>query len=232
MTTPKTIEYAGSVIPSGDSEHPSSSLYSVQQQRNSTTDKTSRSEADSSAKDTIATTHTDNFVIFDSQSQHMQKLTLDSHFEKYERFEELPESDQQLMIEARKAADDAYAPYSHFHVGAAVLLDSGVIVRGNNQENAAYPSGLCAERVALFATGAQHPNVKIAAIAITAYPEGKKIPAIPISPCGDCRQVMAEYELRYNQKIRLIMEGGNGTFIVSDSVAQLLPFLFSGDVLK
>ncbi len=162
----------------------------------------------------------------------MQKLTLDSHFEKYERFDELPKADQLLMLEARKAADDAYAPYSHFHVGAAVLLDNGIIVRGNNQENAAYPSGLCAERVALFATGAQHPNVKIAAIAITAYPDGKKEPAIPISPCGDCRQVMAEYELRYNQKIRLIMEGGNGTFIVSDSVAQLLPFLFSGDVLK
>ena len=162
----------------------------------------------------------------------MQKLTLDSHFEKYENFEELPPLDQQLIVEARKPADDAYAPYSHFHVGAAVLLENGTIIRGNNQENAAYPSGLCAERVALFATGAQHSGVKINAIAITAYPEGKKTPAVPISPCGDCRQVMAEYELRYNKNIRLIMEGGNGTYIVSDSVAQLLPFLFSGDVLK
>ena len=162
----------------------------------------------------------------------MQKITLDSHFEKYDHFEELTKADQELMTEARKAADDAYAPYSHFHVGAAVLLENGVIVRGNNQKNTTYPSSLYAERVALFATGAQHPNIKISAIAITAYPEGKKIPAIPISPCGDCRQVMAEYELRYHQKIRLIMEGGNGTFIVSDSVAQLLPFLFSGDVLK
>lgn len=162
----------------------------------------------------------------------MQKITLDSHFEKYASFDELPVADQQLMLEAHKAAEDAYAPYSHFHVGAAVLLSNGVIVRGNNQENAAYPSGLCAERVALFASGAQHPNVKIAAIAITAYPEGKKIPARPISPCGDCRQVMAEYELRYHQPIRLIMEGGLGTFIVSESVSQLLPFLFSGEVLK
>lgn len=162
----------------------------------------------------------------------MQKITLDSHFEKYDSFEELTAQDRQLMEEAKKAADDAYAPYSKFHVGAAVLLENGVIVRGSNQENAAYPSGLCAERVALFAAGAQHPGNKIVAIAITAYPEGKKIPAVPISPCGDCRQVMAEYELRYDHKIRLIMEGGNGTYIISDRVAQLLPFLFSGDVLK
>lgn len=162
----------------------------------------------------------------------MEKLTLDSHFEKYENFDELPAGDKRLMEEAIKAADDAYAPYSHFHVGAAVLLENGTVVRGSNQENAAYPSGLCAERVALFASGAQHPGTKIIAIAITAYPEGKKIPAVPISPCGDCRQVMAEYELRYNHKIRLIMEGGKGTYLVSDCVAQLLPFLFSGDVLK
>jgi cytidine deaminase len=162
----------------------------------------------------------------------MQKLTLDSHFEKYESFEELTAQDRLLVEEAKKAADDAYAPYSRFHVGAAVMLENGVIVRGSNQENAAYPSGLCAERVALFAAGAQHPGNKIIAIAITAYPEGKKIPVVPISPCGDCRQVMAEYELRYAHKIRLIMEGGKGTYIVSDCVAQLLPFLFSGDVLK
>ena len=145
---------------------------------------------------------------------------------------QLSDSDRKLLNEAWLACDSAYAPYSNFHVGAALELANGLIFKGNNQENAAYPSGLCAERVALFASGAQHPNIKIAAIAITAFPEGKKIPAIPISPCGDCRQVMAEYELRYNQKIRLIMEGGHGTFIVSDSVAQLLPFLFSGDVLK
>lgn len=162
----------------------------------------------------------------------MQKLILDSHFEKYDSFDELTEQDRQLMEAARSAAIDAYAPYSHFHVGAAVLLENGTIVKGSNQENAAYPSGLCAERVALFASGAQHPGTKIRAIAITAYPEGKKIAAVPISPCGDCRQVMAEYELRYGQNIRLIMEGGNNTFIVSNSVSQLLPFLFSAEALK
>ncbi len=162
----------------------------------------------------------------------MKKIILDSHFDQYENFDELPKADQLLMREAQKAADDAYAPYSKFYVGAAVILENGVVVRGSNQENAAYPSGLCAERVALFAAGAQHPGMKIIAIAISAYPEGKKQLAIPISPCGNCRQVMSEYELRYDHKIRVIMEGGNGSFIVSENVAQFLPYLFSGDVLK
>lgn len=161
----------------------------------------------------------------------MRKITLDSYFEEYESIDQLSQEDQLLVLEARKAADDAYAPYSHFHVGAAVLLDNGIVVRGNNQENAAYPSGLCAERVAFFSIGAQHPGQKIKSIAITAYPEGKKTPVIPISPCGDCRQVMAEYEQRYQHNIRLIMEAGNGKFIVSESVKQLLPFLFSADSL-
>ena len=161
----------------------------------------------------------------------MRKITPDITFEEYENFDELPISDQQLLEEARKAAKDAYAPYSHFHVGAAVLLANGVIVRGNNQENAAYPSGLCAERVALFASGAQHPGIKIVTIAITAYPEGHKLPSVPVSPCGDCRQVMAEYEYRYDQSIRLIMEAGHGKYIVTPSVQQLLPFLFSADSL-
>jgi len=162
----------------------------------------------------------------------MQKIVLSSHFEKYDNLEELPQEDQDLMRDARLAADDAYAPYSKFHVGAAVRLANGVVVRGSNQENAAYPSGLCAERVALFAAGAQHPGIKILAIAISAYPEGKKVMTIPISPCGNCRQVMSEYELRYAHKIRVIMEGGSGTFIASENVAQFLPYLFSGDALK
>jgi cytidine deaminase len=113
-----------------------------------------------------------------------------------------------------------------------VRLENGQIVRGNNQENAAYPSGLCAERVALFASGAQHPGVKITTLAVTAYPESRKEPEFPLSPCGDCRQVMAEYEHRYDHKIRLIMQGGKGTYIVTECVAQLLPFLFTGDALK
>lgn len=162
----------------------------------------------------------------------LEKITLHFEFERYSSLQELPAGDLTLMQEAMKAADDAYAPYSHFYVGAAVLLENGKIVRGNNQENAAYPSGLCAERVALFAAGAQHPGVKITALAVTAYPESRKEPEFPLSPCGDCRQVMAEYEHRYNHKIRLIMQGGHGTYIATECVAQLLPFLFTGDALK
>ncbi len=162
----------------------------------------------------------------------MKKIILNSHFEQFENLAELPIADQLLMVEAQKAADDAYAPYSKFHVGAAVMLENGIVVRGSNQENAAYPSGLCAERVALFAAGAQHPGIKIIAIAICAYPEGKKQLSVPICPCGNCRQVMAEYELRYDHQIRVIMEGGNGTFIVAENVAQLLPYVFNGSVLK
>jgi cytidine deaminase len=162
----------------------------------------------------------------------MKKIILNSHFEQFENLAELPIADQLLMVEAQKAADDAYAPYSKFHVGAAVMLENGIVVRGSNQENAAYPSGLCAERVALFAAGAQHPGIKIIAIAISAYPEGKKQLSVPICPCGNCRQVMAEYELRYDHQIRVIMEGGNGTFIVAENVAQLLPYVFNGSVLK
>lgn len=162
----------------------------------------------------------------------MEKLTIHFEFEKYNSLDELPVNDRMLMTEATKAAEDAYAPYSHFHVGAAVLLENGVIVRGSNQENAAYPSGLCAERVALFAAGAHHPGVKIMALAVNAYPESRKEPEFPLSPCGDCRQVMAEYENRYEHKIRLIMQGGKGSYIVTACVAQLLPFLFTGEALK
>lgn len=153
-------------------------------------------------------------------------------FEEYASFNDLPEADQRLMREAQTAADDAYAPYSKFHVGAAVLLENGTIVKGNNQENAAYPSGLCAERVALFAAGAHNPGVKIKTIAIHAYSENLKGHSQPVSPCGDCRQVMAEYEHRYHHKIRLIMEAENGKYIVSQSVNQLLPFMFNADNIQ
>ena len=152
-------------------------------------------------------------------------------FEEYENFNELPQNDQQLMNEARKAAKDAYAPYSKFHVGAALLLENGIIVRGNNQENAAYPSGLCAERVALFSAGANHPGIKINAIAIHAYAENQKELPQAVGPCGACRQVMAEYEHRYRGKLRLIMQGENRKFIVSHNVNQLLPFMFNADNL-
>lgn len=159
----------------------------------------------------------------------MKSIRLEQHFDEYENIDELPESDRNLMKEAETAADAAYAPYSRFHVGAAVLLDNGIVVKGNNQENAAYPSGLCAERVALFAAGAHYPNVGIKSIAITAYSELKNNHHQAVSPCGDCRQVMAEYEHRYKHSIRLIMEAEDGKYLVSSSVKQLLPYMFNSD---
>ena len=149
----------------------------------------------------------------------------------YESLEELPEADVALLKAAGKAADNAYAPYSHFKVGAAVLLDSGEVVTGNNQENVAYPSGLCAERVALFSVGAHHPNVPIKAIAITAKSENVVIDE-PLAPCGACRQVMVECEKRFGQDIKIILQGEKGKIHVISNVGDILPFSFSSDKMK
>ena len=136
---------------------------------------------------------------------------------------ELPEEDKRLKNAAVEAAKDAYAPYSHFCVGAAVLLENGTIVKGNNQENAAYPSGLCAERVALFSAGASFPAVPVVALAITAIKDGKIQPSI--SPCGACRQVILEAEQRYGRPLRTLLCGSDETIIIS-SAKDLLPLCF------
>lgn len=161
----------------------------------------------------------------------MQKKELNISFEQYENIQELNEDDRNLLNEAIAATKSAYAPYSDFKVGAAVLLENGTIIKGSNQENAAYPSGLCAERVALFSAGAQHPGIKIKAIAVTAF-KAKDPEPRPASPCGACRQVMAEYEQLYKQNIRFIMIAADKKIIVAENVKSLLPFLFSGDNLK
>ncbi|MEI2759113.1 MAG: cytidine deaminase [Bacteroidia bacterium] len=161
----------------------------------------------------------------------MQKIQLTSSHEEYNSLDELPAKYKSLMLEAHDAAKTAYAPYSDFHVGAAVLLSNGKIVKGSNQENAAYPSGLCAERVAVFASSVQYPNVKIEAIAVTAMPGNKEEPVMA-SPCGACRQVMVEYEHLYHQDIRFIMYGSMNKIIVLDSIKVLLPFSFNSDQLS
>jgi len=161
----------------------------------------------------------------------MKKIEVKVTFEQYESAAELEEEDRQLLSMAGEATKSAYAPYSHFHVGAAVLLENGKVVRGSNQENAAYPSGLCAERVALFSAGSQYPDVKIKKIAVTAFLEGSEVPH-PVSPCGDCRQVMAEYEHRYGTDIRLIMVSEGGKILLSDNVKTILPFMFNSDNLR
>ena len=125
-------------------------------------------------------------------------------------------------VEARKTA---YAPYSHFHVGAAIILDNGQIAIGSNQENAAYPSGLCAERVAIFHAGALYPNAKMVAIAISAASESNQTTA-PIPPCGACRQSIAEYEIRQDQDIEIYFMGEIGAVYKSNSLKNLLPFSF------
>lgn len=162
----------------------------------------------------------------------MQEHKLEVKYQIFDNISSLSSMDQELVTEARESSNHAYAPYSNFFVGAAVRLENGVIVRGSNQENAAYPAGLCAERVAVFAAGAQHPEIKIISIAIAAHPKDAKYHTAAISPCGDCRQVMAEYEHRYGRDIRLIMESDGGKFIVSPNIRQLLPFLFSARSLK
>lgn len=161
----------------------------------------------------------------------MEQKILNTYYEEYESASDLNADDKKLLDEAVKAASSAYAPYSHFNVGAAVLLDNGEIVCGSNQENAAYPSGLCAERVALFYSGAQYPHVKVHTIAVVAFTQNAT-PAHSISPCGDCRQVMAEYEHRHQKNIRLIMVGDAGRIYIFNSVKALLPFMFNSNSLK
>jgi len=151
----------------------------------------------------------------------------------------LDPEDAALFKEALKAMESAYAPYSHFSVGAAVALENGVTVRGSNQENIAYPSGLCAERVAVFAAASAHPGVKMRAIAVAARFKGTDNSISPISadgsdrvtPCGACRQVIMEYERLLGQPIRIITGGADGSIIVLDSAETLLPLVFFSEAL-
>lgn len=157
------------------------------------------------------------------------KLTV-TYYE-FESINALKKNDRLLLEEAEKAMHQAYSPYSGFSVGAALELATGDVVTGNNQENAAYPSGLCAERVAMFAASSQYPGIPFKAIAITAKSE-KFLVDYPVSPCGACRQVMAEYENSRKAPIRVILKGESGKVIVFDKSNDLLPFVFNSDQLK
>ena len=154
-----------------------------------------------------------------------------SKFIEFSSLNELNDEDRNLVLEAQKSVGNAYAPYSSFNVGAAVLLEDGKIILGNNQENASYPIGMCAERVAVFAAGANYPGVKIKAIAISAKSKQFIIDQ-PVTPCGACRQAIAEYEHRYKNPIRLIMTGETGKILVSESIKNFLPLQFNGEDLK
>lgn len=161
----------------------------------------------------------------------MKKLEITGCVWEFENRNEMNADDQSLLRQADDAGGKAYAPYSAFHVGAAVRLKNGTIVTGNNQENVAYPSGLCAERVALFAANANHPDQAVAAIAITCH-STKFVVNRPLSPCGACRQVIAETERRYGVPIRIILAGQSGKVYVVESIKELLPLSFEADELK
>ena len=155
----------------------------------------------------------------------MKKQQFISDFVVFDNENEIEPQDLALLHEAHEATANSYAPYSKFHVGATVRLANGAIVKGNNIENAAYPSGLCAERVALFAAQAQYPDVPVEAIAITARSEHATINE-PIPPCGACRQVMVEVEQRSKQPMRIICQGQTGPIMVFDGIETLMPFIF------
>lgn len=157
-----------------------------------------------------------------------KKIT--SVLNEYYSVEELPTEWKNLVLEARKMTQKAYAPYSNFYVGAALLLENGEVVLGSNQENAAYPSGLCAERVAFFSASANYPNTRIKVVAVSANSKDLQLSS-PIAPCGACRQVMLEYEVKQEEDIIVLLTADTGAVYQIAKVKDLLPFFFSKDAL-
>ncbi len=155
----------------------------------------------------------------------MTEKTITATFQEFDNLQELPDSIRALMQEAFVSRDKAYAPYSKFKVGAAILLENGEIVSGSNQENASYPTGLCAERTAIFYAGAKFPDQKIKAIAISAKSMETLVDE-PVAPCGGCRQAISEYETKQEKPIAIYFMGETGKIVKSSSLANLLPFKF------
>jgi len=156
----------------------------------------------------------------------IEKYSFD--FEIYNSINELSSADASLLQLAQKAAENAYAPYSNFHVGAAALLNNGETLTGSNQENASYPVGTCAERVLLGTVSTMFPNIPLQTMAISYYNDKGKSNH-PISPCGMCRQYILEYERRMQQPIRLILGGKEGKIYIIKSASELLPLNFSSE---
>lgn len=159
----------------------------------------------------------------------MKEFNLTTKMRSY-KWDELSPEQRELVAIAKEQTSNSYCPYSGFHVGAAVKLGNGTIIRGANQENAAYPSGLCAERTALFAAGAQYPEQPVTQLAIACYTNGH-FTKEPGSPCGACRQVMVETEHRYGGKMEVLLYGEEGTWVF-ESAADLLPLIFVSENLK
>lgn len=160
----------------------------------------------------------------------MKTVKIESTLDVFENFEELPSDIKALMNKAKEARLNAYAPYSNFLVGAAILMDNNEIITGSNQENASYPSGLCAERTAVFYAGAQFPKATILRMAIIAGSIHNKT-TLPIPPCGACRQSIAEYEVKQESPIEIYFMGESGKVVKSNSLENLLPLMFDKSVL-
>ncbi len=160
----------------------------------------------------------------------MKEVKIESILYVFENLEALPEDVDLLMQKAVETREKAYAPYSKFHVGAALLLDNGEIITGSNQENASYPSGLCAERTAIYYAGSQYPEAKVVRMAISAASK-KQTTTMPIPPCGACRQAIAEYEVKQETPIEIYFMGEKGKIVKSNSLANLLPLVFDKSVL-
>jgi cytidine deaminase len=175
-------------------------------------------------QDGLSIIFTPYFILMTEHSLHIA-------YTEYHSVEELEEKDRFLLTLAREACKSAYAPYSKFYVGAALRLENGTIVKGNNQENSAYPSGLCAERVAIFAASSQNPGIAIESLAIAV---STTIPGMqsPVTPCGGCRQVISEYENLSGKAIKVWMLGNNGMVWLVNGVSNLLPLMFQGEQLK
>ena len=160
----------------------------------------------------------------------MKEKKIEFQYEVYDDISQLTEQDAWLLTEARSVTDQAYAPYSNFHVGAIAMLENGEVVAGTNQENASYPVGICAERVLLGTVATMHPKVPIKSIAISYNSEEVKSDH-PISPCGMCRQALLEYETRTDKPIRLILAGQEGKIYLIKSASLLLPLAFTDEEL-
>ncbi len=154
----------------------------------------------------------------------MKEYNITISVKEYDSRLELPADEQALLQKADEATQTSYAPYSSFNVGAAILLENGEIISGSNQENSAYPSGLCAERVAMFYANARYPNIPIVAIAVSSSINGV-LNSTPIYPCGSCRQSLLENEQRFGSSIKVVMGSAKSVKVVG-SIKDLLPFSF------
>lgn len=160
----------------------------------------------------------------------MKELTLQIDIHVFD-YSELCDADRRLVDEAKQATYRSYVPYSHFSVGAAARLADGTVVSGSNQENAAYPSGLCAERTTLFYANSQHPDQAVETLAVAARNERGEFLDEPIPPCGACRQVMLETEARFGNAMRILLYGKQGVYEMKN-VGALLPLSFGSEAMK